>query len=280
MAVFCGGAPLLHTVYFYHIPLSHCWFPPTAIVNLEVDIRMLSFDVMGIRVLESMPNLEVLTIRGSILWMSQSGDDAVVLPLLKQFTCGAVSIGSIFKHAVMPTLRYLCLGRDTKGDWDNDNDFEDSIQFFPNAITHCTRTPMFPNVDELHYEVDTDYAASCIFVGLPKVSLVRFPKHFEEGGLELCKAFFKALIDDKLRWPFLKTLIFNGLPGEIFDSLRDFVLARSSDEYKFTIRIHKPDHNTRHDIIYRNLNAERMEWLEKHVDLERPVDPGPYSNRT
>jgi len=209
--------------------------------------------------------------------MFKSEDDPVVLPLLNRLTCGSLCIGSIFNYTVMPALQYLCLARHIRDDYWDDNDDSDRIQIFPDAITECTRTPLFPDLDELHYEVDTDYAVSCIFVALPKVSLVRFPKRLEEGGLELCGAFFKALKDDPLRWPFVKTIIFNGLPGEIFDSLRDFVLARSSDEHRFIIRIHKPDHNTRHDIMYESQNVERMKWLEKHVDLERPADPGPYS---
>jgi len=67
MAVFGGGAPLLHTVDFCGIPLSHCWFPAAAVVDLEVDIRMLSCDILGPEVFASMPNLRVLTLRGDIL---------------------------------------------------------------------------------------------------------------------------------------------------------------------------------------------------------------------
>ena len=68
VAIFDGSAPLLCTVHIQGIALSNCYFPPAAIVELELDIRNISFDIMDPRVFTYMPNLRVLALRGSILW--------------------------------------------------------------------------------------------------------------------------------------------------------------------------------------------------------------------
>jgi hypothetical protein len=234
--MFTQSAPL-HTVDICGIPMSCSRFPTAAIVELNLDVRDNSIHSMDCGILASMPNPRVFTLRGRILWLSQSGinrDHPVILPLLEEFTCGSASVESLILSTVMPNLRYLRLVSDARDNWDVYDVNDDNAQAFSDAIASCPYSPIFPNVEELHYDISSNYAAGCIFVALPRVSLVRFPYLSEQDGLGFCNAFFKALIDDPLRWPNLRTIVFNTFPDKVFEFLRDFLLARSSEEHLFT----------------------------------------------
>jgi hypothetical protein len=102
------------------------------------------------------------------------------------------------------------------------------------------------------------------------VCQVQFPLDIYDDDWELCSDFFKALIDDSSRWPQLTTIVFKSLPDELFDSLRDFVLARSSEERRFTIRIvHHPVTRYSAALHYSNaVSGEHMTWLRQHVNME------------
>jgi hypothetical protein len=63
----------------------------------------------------------------------------------------------------------------------------------------------------------------------------------------------------------LTTIIFKGLPDQLFGSLRDFVLARSSEEHRLTIRV---ENNLAISYHVGSVNAEHREWLQQHVKLE------------
>ncbi|KIM90511.1 hypothetical protein PILCRDRAFT_812259 [Piloderma croceum F 1598] len=209
-------APLLRTVDLRGITLSNCFFPPPdTLVELKVDARDLSFGFMNPKVFTHMPNLRVADVRGPLLSLDEVTDPPLTHLTLEQLTWGCFSIESLFASIVTPALRYLCLTRPQRDDLDYDYDSEedDDLQNFPDAITNCPRIPILPNLDELHYDVATNYAADCIFVGLPKVSIVQFPLHVDESGRELCNSFFKALADDPSRWPHLTTIGFEGLPA-------------------------------------------------------------------
>jgi hypothetical protein len=210
-----------------------------------------------------MPKLRVLDIRGSFFWV-EDGDGPVSLPMLERLTWGCLGIkSSLFKSIVTPALRYLCLTRSCRDDRDYE---EGDVQDFPDAITDCPRIPILPNLEELRYDINANYAADCIFVGLPRVSVVHFPLHFDEDN---CNNFFKALTDDSSRWRYLTTIVFKrALPDQLFSSLRGFVLARSSEERRLTIRI---EHPIIHCLAFFNPNAmsaEHMVWLWQHVNVE------------
>lgn len=72
--MFKEGA-LLHMVDICGIPMSRSRFPTTAIVDLKLDVRDHSIDRMDCGILLSMPNLRILSLRGSILWLPQPGID-------------------------------------------------------------------------------------------------------------------------------------------------------------------------------------------------------------
>jgi hypothetical protein len=263
--IFGGSAPLLRTAYIRGIAMSNCYFPSAAITELELDIRNLSFDLMNPKFFTFIPNVRVLVLRGSILWMPSDVDvdHPLTLPLLKRLTCGSLCIGSLVGSVALPALRYICLESHIQ-DPDYDDDDDDEMQMFPNAIAKCP-PPTFPNLDELRYDTRTNYAAYSIFTGLPKVSIVQFPQLFIRDDLELYHAFFKALIDDSSQWPYLTTIIFKGLPDQLFSSLRYFVLARSSEEHRLTIRV---ENNLAISYHVGSVNAEHMEWLQQHVRLQ------------
>ena len=65
------------------------------------------------------------------------------------------------------------------------------------------------------------------------------------------------------------TIVFKrALPDQLFSSLRGFVLARSSEERRLTIRI---EHPIIHCLAFFNPNAisaEHMVWLRQHVNVE------------
>lgn len=66
------------------------------------------------------------------------------------------------------------------------------------------------------------------------------------------------------------TIVFKSLPDQLFDSLRDFVLVRSSDKRRFTIRI-ETDRDTH------TLDAKHMVWLQQYTNVEMvPTDAGMY----
>ena len=178
----------------------------------------------------------------------------------------------MFRSIVTPALRYLRITPYFPDDlaYNIDVDLED----FADAITHCPRIPILPKLDELRYDYGLNYAADCIFVGLPGVTLVRFPLYVDKGNWELCSNFFKALTEDSSRWPHLATIVFVSLPPPLFDSLRDFVIARSSEEHRLTIRI-EGDPVTSYSAVryYSNSHqnavcAEDMMWLQEHVNVE------------
>jgi hypothetical protein len=176
--IFGGSAPLLRTAYIRGIAMSNCYFPSAAITELELDIRNLSFDLMNSKFFTFIPNVRVLVLRGSILWMPSDVDvdHPLTLPLLKRLTCGSLCIGSLVGSVALPALRYICLESHIQ-DPDYDDDDDDEMQMFPNAIAKCP-PPTFPNLDELRYDTRTNYAAYSIFTGLPKVSIVQFPQLF------------------------------------------------------------------------------------------------------
>ena len=164
---------------------------------------------------------------------------------------------------VTPALRYLCLTTLLRDDVDYELD--DDLQDLPDAITDSPHIPILPNLDELRYDINANYSADCIFVSLPRVSLVQFPLHVSEDNWELCSNFFRTLIDNASRWPYLTTIVFKSCPDQLFNALRGFVLARSSEDRRFTIRIKR-------DPAYRNrthaLSAEHMMWLHQHANVE------------
>ena len=91
--IFGGRTPLLHTVHLRGIALSDCYFPSTAIVELKVDTREMSFGFMHPKVFTYMPNLKVLDVRGSFLWSNKDmGDLPVSLPTLERLTWGCLGI--------------------------------------------------------------------------------------------------------------------------------------------------------------------------------------------
>jgi hypothetical protein len=137
------------------------------------------------------------------------------------------------------------------------------LQNFSDAITNCPRIPVLPNLDELRYDIQSNYAADCILYGLPRVSLVQFPHLVYLDDWELCSNFFRTLIDNSSRWPRLTTVVFKSCPDQLFDALRDFVLARSSEDHRFTIRIEC-------EPVYRThaLSPEHMVWLQQHANVE------------
>jgi hypothetical protein len=268
VAIFSGSAPLLRTVDLCGITLSNCFFPPVTLVELKVDVRQLSFGFMNPKVFTHMPNLRVADVRGPFISLDGDTDPPLTHPTLERLTWGCISIRSLFASIVTPALRYLCLTRPRRDDLDYYFEGDDNLQNFPDAITNCLRTPILPNLDELRYDVTANYAADCIFVGLPKVSIVHFPLHVDESGWELCNRFFKVLTDDSSRWPHLTTIVFKGLPDELFNSLRDFLLARSSEEHRFTIRIGVTHGHSASRYHYNAVSAEHMAWLKQHVNVE------------
>ena len=148
VAVFGNDAPLLRTVYLRGITFANCLFPPETIVELEVDAREISFGFMNCGVFKYMPNLRVLDVQGSILWMNEDKGHPISLPMLERFTWGCHSLKSVF---VTPALRYLCL-TSTRDDFNYD--MED-LQYFPNPYSRVqgyegpdnwtpTLTPRYP----------------------------------------------------------------------------------------------------------------------------------------
>lgn len=266
VAIFSRSAPQLRTVHLRGIALSNCLFPPAALVELEVDARDISFGFMNPKVFTHMPNLRVADIRGAFISLDGDKDPPLTHPTLERLTWGCLSIQTLFSHLLTPALRYLHLTSPHGADIGYDGDLQD----FPDAITNCPHLPILPILDELHYDINTNYAADCIFVGLPRVSLVRFPLHVNESDWELCRSFFKALIDDSSRWPHLTTIVFEGLPDQLFNSLRDFVLARSSLEHRFTIRLEGKRSFCPYTVRYRSneVKVEDMAWLRQHVNVE------------
>lgn len=265
--MFKGGAPL-HTVHIRGFTISRALLPTAAIVDLKLDIRDISTRCMDYGILASMPNLRILTLQGSILWFHPiNRGHPVILPLLEQLTCGSASIRSLFLSTIMPNLRYLRLVSDSKDNWDVYDPGGDNAQAFLDAIAKCPHSPAFPNVEELHYDICANYAADCIFVALPRVSLVRFSPLLGQDNWRFCNAFFKALIDDPLRWPYLGTIMFNRLSDQVFESLRDFLIARSSEERLFTIHITTEP------------SCDKVQWLREHVNLELATGPGVCLNR-
>jgi len=257
---------LLHTVHLRGITLSNCQFPPATIVDLKVDARDISFDIIHPKVFTYMPNLRVLDIRGSFLWSEEDlGGHPVCLPMHERLTWGCLGIKPFLVSIVTPALRYLCLTTLLRDDVDYELD--DDLQDFPDAITDSPHIPILPNLDELRYDINANYSADCIFVSLPRVSLVQFPLHVSEDNWELCSNFFKALVDDSSRWPYLTTIVFKSLPDQLFSSLLDFVLARSSEERRFTIRI-EGDSVARSYYHSDAVDDEHMEWLQQHVNVE------------
>jgi hypothetical protein len=190
VTVFSDNAPLLRTVYLRGLTLANCIFPPEAIVELEVDVREISFGFMSRELFKHMPNLRVLDVRGSILWMNGDKGHPISLPVLERFTWGSHSFHFDFST---PALRYLCLT--LFRDYDLGFDMEE-LQDFPDAISEHPIIPAFPNVEELRYDIDLNYTADCIFVGLPSISVIHFGLNVDRGGRELCSNFFKALTDD------------------------------------------------------------------------------------
>jgi hypothetical protein len=74
------------------------------------------------------------------------------------------------------------------------------------------------------------------------------------------------------------------LPAPLFDSLRDFVLARSSEEHRLTIRI-EGDPVTPYSAVRYHSNshqnavcAEDMVWLQEHVNVE--IVPHEHTHET
>jgi len=266
--IFSGSAPLLRTVHLCGVAFSNCQFPPAEIVELKVDAREISSSFVHPKVFTYMPNLTVLDIRGSCLWSEwDMGSDLVVLPMLERLTWGCLCVEPLFVSIITPTLRYLCLTQSVRDDIYIEPDH--GLHDFANAITGSPYTPILPNLDELRYDMESDYAAGCIFVALPRVTLVQFPANFETW--ELCRNFFKALMDDSSRWPHLSTITFKSFPDQLFEVLRDFVLARSSEDHRFTIRFER-DRVIYDRIIYPPdtvaLSAEHMVWLRQHVNVK------------
>lgn len=169
----------------------------------------------------------------------------------------------------MPNLQYLRLASDSRDNWDVYDIDDDNPQAFSDAIANCPYNPIFSNVEELCYDICANYAAGCIFVALPRVSLVRFPQQFKLDGWGFCNAFFKALADDPLRWPNLGTIIFDTFSDQVFEFLHDFLIARSSEEHPFTIRISS----------LTEPSCNKMQLLRKHVNLELAAGPGTCLNR-
>jgi hypothetical protein len=262
VAIFSGSAPLLRTVHLRGITLSHCHFPLATITELEVNTMELTFDHMDPEILTYIPNLRVLNIRGSFpSWIFRMASPPVSLPKLERLTWGCTSASYLFRFFVTPVLQYLCLTSSLPDDiYDDDVDLQD----FSDAITDSPRIPILPSLEELRYDIKSNYAADCIFFGLPRVSLVQFP-HLGLDDWELCNNFFRNLIDNASRWPYLTTIVFKSCPDQLFNALRGFVLARSSEDRRFTIRIKR-------DPAYRNrthaLSAEHMMWLHQHANVE------------
>jgi hypothetical protein len=256
--LFDGGAPLLRSVKSKGIPITDCWFPGAAVVELDLDLDGISLDTMDSGVFTTMPNLRVLSLRGSFGWMSETDrNDPVILPLLEQLTCGYIC-GSLLEYVAMPALRRLRVKSD------NNYPISEQLEAFPKMLARCPR--ILPKVDQLYFDVRTNYAADWIFVSMPNVSLVRFSRLLQGGCWELCNSFFQALIDVPSRWPRLKTIAFDVLPDQVFNSLRDFLFVRSSEEHQFTIYI---DDNHIFRIFYHDLiSADYLEWLQQHVKVE------------
>ena len=266
VAIFDGSAPLLRTVHLGGITFANGFFPPAAIVELQMDARAIAMHLIRPNVFTYMPNLRVLDIRGPFLWSREDGDHPVSLPMLERLTWGCLTIKCLFESFVTPALRYLCLTPTRP-----DDEPDEEIQDFPSMITGL------PILDELHYDIKANYAADCVFTGLPRVSVVQFPRYVSGGDCESCSNFLKALIEDPSRWPHLKTIVFKSLPDQLFDSLRDFVLARSSEEHRLTIR--KPANHYCRASYYSNvasnsLSAEHTVWLQQHVNVE--MEPCEY----
>ncbi|KIM86115.1 hypothetical protein PILCRDRAFT_5181 [Piloderma croceum F 1598] len=269
VAIFSGSAPLLCTVHLCGITLSHCHFPLAAITELEVNVMDLDFDHMDPKMLAYIPNLRVLDIRGIFpSWIFRMKTPPVSLPKLERLTWGCIA-SCLFEFFVTPVLRYLCLTSSLP-----DGIYDDmELQDFSDAITKSSRIPVLPNLEELRYDIKSNYAANCIFDGLPRVSLVQFP-HLNSGysdNWQLCGHFFKNLMDNSSRWPHLKTVVFRGLPDQLFDAVRDFVLARSSEDHRFTIRIECDPviHYFNDDYRTLALSTEHMVWLQQHANVER-----------
>jgi hypothetical protein len=262
--IFCGSAPLLHTVRFRGITLANCYFPPAAIVELEIDARNIPFGVFHPKVFKHMPNLKIADVRGSLLeiGIDDYEDQPAFIPNLERLTWGCLTTGILFQSIVTPALRYLCLTSSQAG-----VQIEAGLQDFPQAIADCPRIPILPNLEELCYDIKTNYAADCIFVGLPRVSTIHFPEFDREADWQPCDNFFKALVQDSSRWPRLRTIIFKRLPPELFNSFQIFILARSSEEHRFTICIER-DHPPYYPFPI-NISAEHLLWLEQHANVER-----------
>ena len=247
-------ALLLHTVHLCGITLSNCYFPPTMIVELAVDA------IIHHKVFTYMPNLRVLDIWDSFLWTN--GDrDPISLPMLEWLTWGSLSIPPLFRNIITPALQYTCLTTPNPEDMDYEEDVD--LQDFPDAIKNSSCIPLLPNLDELQYDIKKNYTADCIFVGLPRVSLIQFLLQVDQSNWELCSDFFKALVDDLSLWPYMRTIIFKTLPDQLFNPLHDFMLPCSSEEHQFTIDIER-DNYTHSNTI----NARHMAWLQQHINVE------------
>jgi hypothetical protein len=61
------------------------------------------------------------------------------------------------------------------------------------------------------------------------------------------------------------TIIFKGLPDQLFGSLCNLVVACSSEEHRFTIHIEDDSITYYHPNV---VNAEHMDWLQQHVNVE------------
>lgn len=255
--IFDGGAPSLHTVRLCGLTFSN-WFPSAALVELELDCNIFTVEMLNPSVFVVMPNLRVLTLKGPFRFSMDSEDSPIVVLPLERLTCESAVVLSLFTCIAMPDLRYLLITTGSSG----------SIYhaFLSDAIDRCRRIPIFPSLEEIHYTNHATYDADSIFIGLPSVSVVEFPYFSNSEDGALCSAFFKALIDDTSRWPYLTTLIFNELPDEAYESLQEFVLMCSSENRRVTIRV-------KHHHFWRwydkTANAELASWLQQqHVKLE------------
>ena len=72
----------------------------------------------------------------------------------------------------------------------------------------------FPNLEELRYNFDLNYAADCVFVGLPRVPSSSFHS-VNYGDWE----YFKAFTNDSLRWHYPTAIVIVSLPALLFVAL-------------------------------------------------------------
>ena len=123
-----------------------------------------------------------------------------------------------------------------------------------------------PNLEELRYNFDLNYAADCVFVGLPRVPSSSFHS-VNYGDWE----YFKAFTNDSLRWHYPTAIVIVSLPALLFYALRGSVLRRLSEERQLTIRIEDdPVTHYSADRYYYYLNSDHkavsaydMVWLWK-----------------